>query len=167
MRWLPIFVCLTIVSPAVVAQEKERKLIDRIFKPDLSLTNAAQNKRFSETNAISANKEFVAKSFYSGAERPVKRFSGLKDFFTGTFGARKFSRAETVPNVNAASARTVFPTRESSLIRNSSEANKSARVRNYADNRPFLGRGTRQEILSQQNHPLTIDEVRELLNKNE
>ena len=38
-------------------------------------------------------------------------------------------------------------------------------MRDYADNRPFLGEGTRQEILSQEDKPLTIDEVRELLNK--
>ena len=36
----------------------------------------------------------------------------------------------------------------------------------YADQRPFLGRERGRTMLNQENKPLTIDEVRELLNKN-
>ena len=36
----------------------------------------------------------------------------------------------------------------------------------FAGNRPFLGRGKSQEALSARDTPLTIDQVRELLNKN-
>jgi hypothetical protein len=50
-------------------------------------------------------------------------------------------------------------------VRSSSDATKIAQVREYADQRPFRGKGTRQKILSQQDKPLTIDEVRELLNR--
>ena len=36
----------------------------------------------------------------------------------------------------------------------------------FAGNRPFLGRGKSQKALSARDTPLTIEQVRELLNKN-
>ena len=45
------------------------------------------------------------------------------------------------------------------------ETNASALVREYADNRPFLGKGKSQKSLHAQDKPLTIEQVRELLNK--
>jgi hypothetical protein len=39
-------------------------------------------------------------------------------------------------------------------------------ARIFAGNRPFLDQGKSQKALSRQNPPLTIEQVRELLNKN-
>ena len=39
-------------------------------------------------------------------------------------------------------------------------------VRDFPGTRPFLVQGKSQKALSQQDKPLTIDQVRELLNKN-
>lgn len=170
MRWLLLLFCLTTVTCPLAAQEQERKLVDRLLKPDLSLSNPAQNKKFAGTDASAANKEFVAKPFYSGKERPAKGFADVKDFFTSAFGTWTFSRGNAIhrsANQDWIDARRSFETKQSTLSRTPSEATKSAPVRDYADQRPFRGKGTRQEILSQQNHPLTIDEVRELLNKGE
>ena len=169
MRSFLFLLCLTILAGPLRAQEQERKLIDRILKPDLSLANCAQEKKFSGTDATAANKEFVTRSFYSGKEHTAKPFRGLRNFFARTFGTKKFARAEAAANAgtNANALSAAFETKPSSLIRSSAQAKKSAGTRQYADQRPFLGKGTRQEILSQQDRPLTIEEVRELLNKNE
>jgi len=43
---------------------------------------------------------------------------------------------------------------------------KKYATRDFAGNRPFLGQGKSQKALHAQDRPLTIDEVRELLNKN-
>ena len=59
-----------------------------------------------------------------------------------------------------------YQLKQSNLVRTSSEAEKLVLLHEYPDTRPFLAKGTRQEVLSQQDRPLTIDEVRELLNKN-
>ena len=40
------------------------------------------------------------------------------------------------------------------------------RSHSFAGNRPFLGQGKSQKALSAQDRPLTIEQVRELLNKN-
>jgi hypothetical protein len=43
---------------------------------------------------------------------------------------------------------------------------KKYATRDFGGNRPFLGQGKSQKALHSQDRPLTIDEVRELLNKN-
>jgi hypothetical protein len=136
----------------------------------MSLVNAAQDKKFTAVGGTSIDKKFVAKSFSAGDEKTTKSFGGAKGFFSRVFGTRTFTRTEVAPNAKTnaeiAYARTQFTTKESSLVRPSSDSAKTARVLEYADQRPFLGKGTRQRILSQEDKPLTIDEVRELLNKN-
>ena len=129
MRWLLVLICLTTATSLARGQEQENKLVDRLLRPDMTLGNSAQNKKFAAVEGTSVDRKFVAKSFYAGEETSPKRFGGLRDFFARTFGGRKFSRSDT-------------------------------------GSRPFLGQGTRQKILSQQDKPLSIDEVRELLNRN-
>ncbi len=168
VRWILAFLCLTTLASLARAQEQENKLVDRLLRPDMSLANSAQDKKFVAAERTSVDRKFVSKSFIAGEERSPKRVRGLRNFFARHFGTRKFSRAEATAaaaNVESAHANTRFATRESSLIRTSSKANKTAGVREYAESRPFLGKGTRQQILSQEDKPLTIDEVRELLNK--
>ena len=167
MRVLLCFLCLTIGVSAVRAQEQENKLVDRLLKPDMTLANSAQNKQFSGTGSTAVDKKFEPKSFYSGSERATKSFSGEKDFSAKGFAAGRFTRAETAAHARGepAFARTKFAIGESSLPQTATEQAKVAPTRDYAESRPFLGEGTRQKILSQQDKPLTIDEIRELLNK--
>jgi hypothetical protein len=161
---------LTVCLVSARAQEQEHKLVDRLLRPDMSLASTAQDKKFTAVGGTSVDQKFVAKSFYSGDEKPTKSFWGVKIFSSKEFETRGFSRADAAANAKTnaeiAYANTEFPTKKSSLIRTSSNEGKLATVRDYADNRPFLAKGTRQNMLNQKNKPLTIDEVRELLNKN-
>ena len=170
MRWIFLLLCLTNFSFAVEAQEQERKLADRLLRPDMSLGNEAQNKKFIAVGGTPVDKKFNAKSFSTGDEAISKSFGGTKGFFSRVFGTKNFARtnaaANTKPNAEIANANTPFTTKENSLVRPSSDAARTAGAGEYADQRPFLGEGTRQKMLSQENKPLTIDEVRELLNKN-
>ncbi|MBA3832481.1 MAG: hypothetical protein H0X34_11440 [Chthoniobacterales bacterium] len=158
-----------IFASAAQAQEQEHKLVDRLLRPDTTLSNSDQDKQFTAVEGTSSDKKFVVRQFYSGGARPAKSFSGGKSFLSKIFRAGKYARAEaaanTGPNAQLAHTGRQFQTSKSSLVRKSSFAGESAKTRDYADNRPFLGEGTRQKQLSQQDHPMTIDEVRELLNK--
>ena len=169
MRVLFLLLGLTTCAGVLRAQEQENKLVDRLLRPDMTLANSAQNKTFTGTGITPVEKQFVAKGFYSGNERESKSFDGGKDFSAKRFTTEKFSRAERTADAavkaEPASAKAKFSTNESSLIHTASEDGKVVATRPYPDNRPFLGEGTRQKILSQQDKPLTIDEVRELLNK--
>jgi hypothetical protein len=170
VRWIFLLLCLTNFAVPARAQEQEKKLADRLLRPDMSLANPAQDKKFLAVGGTSVDKKFVANSFSTGSAATGKSFGGTKSFFSRVFGTRTFTRTEAAASAKAnaeiAYANTQFATRESSLVRSASDTDKPARVREYAEQRPFLGKGTRQEILSQEDKPLTIDEVRELLNRN-
>lgn len=51
-------------------------------------------------------------------------------------------------------------------VRPASDSEKKISGNDFAGNRPFLGQGKSQKALSAGKQPLTIDQVRELLNKN-
>lgn len=167
MRIVFSLLCLTIGVATLSAQEQERKLVDRLLKPDTTLANSAQNKQFNGTGATAVDKKFEAKSFYSGGERTTKSFSGDKDFAARSFATGRIPRSEKAANADGAPsyARLKFATGASPLVHSAADQSKAASTREYAGSRPFLGEGTRQKILSQQDKPLTIDEIRELLNK--
>jgi hypothetical protein len=59
-----------------------------------------------------------------------------------------------------------FATQKSSFAAAAHDAKKKVNTGEYPESqRPFLAKGSRQKILSRQNHSMTIEEVRELLNK--
>jgi hypothetical protein len=169
VRWVFLLLCLTSFPFRVGAQEQERKLADRLLRPTMTLVNSAQDKKFAGADVTAVNKKFVAKSFSIVDERTVRSFSNEKDFSAKRFETEKFARTEQTPRTQAqakmASANAEFITRKSSLVQAASDEGKVAATRGYTDGRPFIGKGTRQKILSQEDKPLTIDEVRELLNK--
>jgi hypothetical protein len=167
--WFFLLLCLTSFPFPVGAQEQEKKLADRLLRPDMTLVNSAQDKKFAGADVTPVDKKFVAKSFCAGDERTAKTFSGGRGFPAKGFETKKFARAERAANTKANAEMTYanaeFVARKSSLIRTASDEGKVAKTRDYANSRPFLAKGTRQKILSQEDKPLTIDEVRELLNK--
>ena len=144
-------------------------MVDRLLEPDMTLANSAQDKKFVAVGGTSADKKFEANSFSGSHEATTKSFGESKSFLSKIFGTNKYARAEASANAKTnaemAYANSQVTTHESSLVRQSSDSEKHSKVKDYPDQRPFLGKGTRQEILSQQDKPLTIDEVRELLNK--
>ncbi|HEY3662129.1 MAG TPA: hypothetical protein VGL24_03155 [Chthoniobacterales bacterium] len=168
MRVFLCLLCLTICCGVARAQEQENKLVDRLLKPDMTLANSAQNKQFTGTGTTPVDKKFEAKSFYSGDERTTKSFTGEKAFSAKGYETGKSSRIEKGANTGGEPeyAKIKFATQTSALLRTAADDGKVAQTHEYSESsRPFLGKGTRQKILSQQDKPLTIDEVRELLNK--
>ncbi len=170
MRLLFCLLCLTIAASVARGQEQENKLVDRLLRPNLELSNSAQNKKFVAVEGTSVDKKFVAHEFYAGKRTSDKSFWGARSFLSKSFGTGKYARAEAAANAKASAelafASTQFATKKSSLVRKSSAVGKTSNVRDYDDNRPFLAEGTRQKQLDRKNQPLTIDEVRDLLNRN-
>jgi hypothetical protein len=171
VRWFFVIVGLLLCATSSRAQEQENKLVDRLLRPNMELSNPAQNQKFTAVEGVSVEKKFQTKEFSSASVHQPKSFWGARSFLSKTFGSGKYARAEAVANARAnaelAFASTEFQTKNSTLAKRSSFAGKSSAVRDYAGNRPFRGAGTRQKILDEQNqaHPMSIDDVRELLNK--
>ncbi len=160
---------LVFATAVAQAQEQEGKMMDRMMRPNMELANPAQNKKFTAVEGVSADKKFEAKQFYSGHEPVMKSFFGARSFLSKTFGTGKYARAEAAANyrqnADLAFASAQFQNKKGALVKESSFAKKKSATRDYAESKPFLAEGTRQKQLSEQSHAMTIDEVRDLLNK--
>jgi hypothetical protein len=153
------------------AQKQERRLIDRLLKPDTELANPAQNKKFSDTRSSSFNKPARTATFYSAQKPVTKTFSDQRSLTPRQFAARHFRAGDSAAYLSSRSQppksdTMIVPPTATAGIRVAPESNTSTPIREYASgNRPFLGKGKSQKSLHAQDKPLTIEQVRELLNK--
>ncbi len=166
-----IGILLTGISNAL-AQEQERKLIDRVLKPNTTLENSAQNKKFSNTRSASFDKPLSLRPFYSPKKAAPKTFPEEREFTPRQFAARHFRAGDSAASLSTRSqlknGDTMIATPAANAgtqVAPESTTTTTTPVREYAGNRPFLDKGKSQKSLSAQNKPLTIEQVRELLNK--
>lgn len=152
-----------VFATAAYAQEQERKLVDRLLTPNTKLANSDQNKKF--TGGLEApTRSATTKSFYVSEKNLSKSFVADRSAPTTSFRTRDYAtKAATVPTLQSMR---VFPIKNARDISTSAYSTKKYATRDFGGNRPFLGQGKSQKSLHAQDRPLTIDEVRELLNKN-
>jgi len=154
---------------AISAQEQESKLVDRILKPNMSLVNSAQNKQF-RTAGASVAKRVPARSFDPANKTLAKPFAGERAFSAPRLTARPFQAGDVAANTSTRSAppktEIVYIASAADSTRVAPENGNSLVETPFPGSRPFLGRGKSQKALSARDTPLTIEQVRELLNKN-
>jgi hypothetical protein len=155
--------------PAIFAQEQDTKLADRILKPNMSLVNPAQNKQFS-TAGTSIPQRAPSRNFYTPDKPLTKSFSTKGAFSPRQFTARHFRAGDTVASISTrsqlATANTVYVASTAYGASVAPEAHKSVAATPFPGDRPFLAQGKSQKALHARDTPLTIEQVRELLNKN-
>jgi hypothetical protein len=167
----PPSACLLVLMSlsCVHAQDQESKLVDRLLRPDITLGNSAQNKKFIADGA-SINKKASVGTFYLRKKSNSKSFAGTRDFSAGQFNSQSFQGTRDAPGISSRQAignfRPAYATRTARGPRDAPQSDKRIASRSYAENRPFLNQGKSQKSLNRQNAPLTIEQVRELLNKN-
>jgi hypothetical protein len=144
--------------------------MDRLLKPDMTLQNDAQNQKFIADGSSPISKRATVGTFYVHQKPPSTNFSGTRNFSTTQFnsqayhsgrGAYEVSSQQTMTN-----SRSAYANQSATGVREAPQSGKKVASRAYAGNRPFLDEGKSQKSLNRQNPPLTIDQVRELLNKN-
>jgi hypothetical protein len=163
-------VVLLLVAPSCLrAQDQERKLVDRLLRPDMTLQNGEQKKKFIADGSSISKKASVG-TFYVEKKSNSKAFSGTHEFSARQFNSRPFhgnrsafenSGQQAVGNTGPA-----YRTQSARTPGGVPQSNKKVASHAYAENRPFLDQGKSQKSLNRQNAPLTIEQVRELLNKN-
>jgi len=162
------FLLLPIAFSFARAQDQESKLVDRLLKPDMSLQNTAQNKKFIADGA-SINKKATVGTFYFQEKSNSRIFSNTREFSARQFNSRSFQGTRTASGISSqqpiGNSQPSYSTR-TARVRDAHDADKAATSRAFAENRQFLGQGKSQKALDRKNAPLTIDQVRELLNKN-
>jgi hypothetical protein len=162
-------------ASTALAQEQERKLIDRIMKPDMTLESTVGRKSFGGGKDF-AGRSFTSRGYYSSRTFSPRAFEtrATRDTSkTPVFGKYAFRTPEAVTTTKLAresgkgvDARTV-------PVEAANESGRDAalaRTNRHAD-RPYLIRGKSQDIFDQRNsesqRKLSIDDVRELLNKSQ
>ncbi len=135
----------------------------------MTLGNAAQNKKFI-ADRTSINKQATVGTFYVQKKSDSKNFTGTRDFSARQFDSQPFRGQHSASGISSQQAlgnsRAAYATQTARGLRNAPQSDKKVASRSYAENRPFLDKGKSQKALTRKNKPLTIEEVRELLNKN-
>jgi hypothetical protein len=161
---------LTAASCYLHAQDQEKKLVDRLLKPDMTLQNDAQNKKFVGDGSVSVNKHANIGSFYLHQKPRSKSFSGTRDFSTTQFYSQTYHGGGTAHEASSeqtvGNSKPAYATQTARGVRAAPQSGKKVASREYAGNGPFLDEGKSQKSLNKHNDPLTIEQVRELLNKN-
>jgi hypothetical protein len=136
----------------------------------MTLQNDAQNKKFIADGSSPINKRATVGTFYVHQKTHSKKFSGTRDFSTTQFYSQTYHGGrkayETSSQQSVANTRATYANQTARGVRDAPQSGKKIASRGYAGNRPFLDEGKSQKSLNQKNAPLTIDQVRELLNKN-
>src|SRR3954470_20846630 len=98
---LPIFVASAVFLGAAVVhgQEQERKLMDRILKPDMTLKNSAQDKQFTAAGNSAPTKSVKPKMFHFLQRSRAKEYTGVKNVETRQFATRKSSEGDRAANL--------------------------------------------------------------------
>ncbi len=148
------------------AQEQEGKLMDRLLRPNAALGNDSQNKKFT-ADKVSIDQHAAVSTFYLQKRHEANAYSNTREFNTGKFSSRSY---DTTTKSSLLAARSTSPMRsyDTPSARASVELRDSHRTvstSGFAGNRPFLGEGKSQKSLDRKKKPMTIDDIRELLNK--
>ena len=169
-KTLGIGILLLAVLCSASAQDQEKKLVDRLLKPDMALQNDAQNKKFIGDGSASVNKRANVGSFFIHQKPRSKDFAGTRDFSTTQFYSQTYRGGRTAHEVSSqqtvANTKATYANQTARGVRDASQSGKKIASHAYAGNRPFLDQGTNQKSLNRKKEPLTIEQVRELLNKN-
>jgi hypothetical protein len=150
------------------AQQQERKLIDRLLRPDFSLQNNAQHKQFVAEGTVTTKKA-TTKTFYVFGRSPEKKYTNVRNASVTEFQTKPSPLAQQKANTGSRTTlnKVYAPYPAATYATHGAvEAEKAIEAYEYADTRPFLVQGKSQKSLSAQDRPLTIEEVRDLLNKN-
>jgi hypothetical protein len=162
------FLVLLVAFSFARAQDQESKLVERLLRPDMTLQNTAQNKKFI-ADGPSINKKATVGTFYFQQKSNSKSFSNTREFSAREFNSRSFQGTRAASSVSSQqpikNSQPSYSTR-TARVRDAHDADKAATSQAFAGNRSFLGQGKSQKALNRKNAPFTIEQVRELLNKN-
>jgi hypothetical protein len=169
---LPAIVFLLASSSAVFAQEKSDERMARILKPNLNSTSYITDKTFYNGkqgegfDKSAASKPFYISNFFSSKPFEAKNYRNFGNYWTGEYVDTAKKAGTTGKYVVADTAKKVDA--KDVPVKESREAGKSQPVRDFPYNHKIIFPGKSQKVLDQQHQEkesLTVDQVRELLNK--
>lgn len=169
MRGLLVIAAFSLCSLPAFGQDQEGKLVGRLLRPNTSMGNSDQNKTFTADRGASVDKHARVGAFYLQRKSLLKAYSNTRDFPAGQFSASTFDSSGSGNSLLAARSTVRTPSYSTPAARVSVElrdGQKRVDSTQFTGNRPFLEKGKSQKSLDGMNSPMTIEQVRELLNKN-
>ena len=153
--------------PTSWAQHQEPSLVDRLLRPNMELHNNAQGKKFSANSAVIERRGTVG-TFSLKPNRNEKSFVDIRVLTTAKYASRSFHEAAAAASLQDRSVNAPAKVSTASVrgIHDTYDAHSAINSRSFADQRPFQEKGKSQKSLDRRNPPLTIEQVRDLLNKN-
>lgn len=145
--------------------------MNRLLKPNTALQNSAQNKKFG-ANKQSVDKRATAATvpaFYVANKSNPRNFSASRAFRAETVESHRFwdaKRQSTSSDKHIRVGSNSSASMSYQKIENAYGGDRSVKARDFSDQRPFLDRGKAEKSLNRRNPPMTVEQVRELLNKN-
>jgi hypothetical protein len=169
VRWFTTLCFVFLWMPMSWAQHQEPSLVDRLLRPNMELQNNAQGKKFSANSAV-IERRGTAGTFLLQPTRREKSFADTRVLAAPEYPSRSFheeaAAAASLQNRNV-NAPANISTASVRGVHDAYDAHSAiASRRTFTDQRPFQEQGKSQKSLDRQNPPLTIEQVRELLNKN-
>ena len=134
----------------------------------MELQNNAQGKKFATNPAVIEHRGIVG-TFLLQPTLRQKAFEDVRPLNTKEYPARSFnggSLPNLVPQNRGARISASVVTSNFRGVSDAHDTNNTVPGRSFADQHPFREEGKSQRSLSRQNPPLTIEQVRELLNRN-
>ncbi len=170
MRWLPFLWLAFFCCNPVWAQDQEHTLIDRLLRPNMELQNKAQGKAFRVDSKVVAQKgstdTFVLEPTAKQKTFADTRTVAQKEYHSGSSRTDLGENSFVSTGDANEQSRSKLTTSSARDVHSAYDARLAVSGRTFADDRTFHEDGKSQKSLSRQNPPLTIDQVRELLNKN-
>jgi hypothetical protein len=160
------FVCLG--GQASWAQHQERRLVDRLLRPNMELQNSAQGKKFAANSAVIEGKGTVG-TFVLPPNRREKSFADSRALVAPEYPSHSFddgSHTSAFIQNRSANPSATIGTSSARDVHDVRDAHKAIASRNFGEERKFREQGKSQKSLDRQDPPMTIEQVRELLNKN-
>ena len=167
VRWFVAICCIVLFVPKSPAQRQEPSLVDRLLRPSMELQNNAQGKKFAANSALIERRGTVG-TFFLQPNRTEKSFVGAHTLMANEYPSRSASlnSRTSIPNQDRSTSTPLIQTSSVGDVHDAHDAHRTTPGRNFADQHQFREQGASQKSLDRQNPPLTIDQVRELLNKN-
>ena len=174
-NFLPFGIVLSLFAvESLYAQEQEKKLLDRIQRPNMQQGNPLQSKAFAGVSGSGVKtSSFADKTHGTARSGTLREFSGARSFL----GIKNPWFGQSVYDAKSAllSSRMGFDTSKSYALKPAatgsfSDASKKANAtKPQVPTTPFQvqgeAQGALQQISDKVKKEMTIDDVRELLNK--
>ena len=88
-----------LILPRMNAQEQENKLVDRLLRPDMTLQNNAQKKKFVAAGAP-LDRHATVREFYWQEKTNTKKFANTREFSSQQYNSRSFRGTKDSANLN-------------------------------------------------------------------